>query len=924
LQVRFPEDKIEASRAQIQPLSHDAAGPRVLIGRTLAHYRITAAIGAGGMGEVYRATDPKLGRDVAIKVLPSELARDPERLARFEREAKLLASLNHPNIAHVYGFESATLEDDSTAHFLAMELVEGEDLSERLKRGAIPVDETLEIAKQIAEALEEAHEHGIVHRDLKPANVKVTPDGKVKVLDFGLAKAFTDDPTTSSSGDVSHSPTLSAQGTRAGMILGTAAYMSPEQARGKAVDKRADIWAFGVVLYEMLTGKRLFSGETASDVLAGVLKTEIDFAALPAEAPSRIRRLLRECLERNPRNRLHDMADARLAIDDALAGAREDGLSPATASERAGWRHLVPWALAAVAASWAAWATLRTSSSEGPHERLRVAFTVPWQAAGRSKGTPRSVTLSRDGRRLMIWNDANETVLLRDLEHFGMRAVPLPAHASAPFLSPDGLWVGFNADGKLQKVALAGGDPVKLCDSPNNAPGGTWGADGFIYFTPGWNSGLWRVPERGGSPEQLSTPDKARPGSFHGWPSPLPDGRGVVFTMWGGAGVSDARIAYFDARTREVSQVADGAAAQYVTTGDIVFFRHGSWLAAPFDPHARKLGGPERRVLGAARPLYPVGGREQSFSFSDDGRLAYIAAEFGTFTPYTQLAWIDRSGHVDRLPFEGPHEYRSLALSRDDRRAAVSLAQEGELQVWIDDLVGGTRERLTRDGQNLDPSWAPDGPRLAVTSLLRGNFDIRLFSADAVAPPTDLVATPTDDDRVAWTPDGRAFVYAHSSAQTGVDIWSRAVDETGAGKPVVVTPDDDEYPSLSPDGRFLAYRSHSALYVTSFPESGERTKIAESGSPPSWSPSSPEIFVIEGGRMMSIRYEISGGRFRTTDSRALFDVPLSLGDGQFAVSHDARRFLMLVPVSGKTLDPEVRVVTDGFAELRAAGASEAK
>jgi len=519
----------------------------------------------------------------------------------------------------------------------------------------------------------------------------------------------------------------------------------------------------------------------------------------------------------------------------------------------------------------------------------------------------------------MIWSDGS--VHLRELDRFTTRALTLPAGFHDPFFSPDGQWIGFAADGKIQKVALAGGDPVKLCDSPTDSPGGAWGADGFIYFTPGWNSGLWRVPEQGGSPERISEPDASRPGSFHGWASPLPDGRGVVFTIWGGAGANDARIAYFDAATRDVVDLAPGAAAQYLASGDVVFFRHGSWFAAPLDPARRRLIGPERRVLDAMRPLYPPGGHERSFSFSGDGRLAYVAEEYSVSTPYTQLAWIDRAGRVERLPFEGPHETPSLALSPDGHRAAVSLAQEGELQVWVYDLASGTRERLTRDGQNMNPQWSPDGTRLAVTSLTRGNFDLRLIDPNALAPPSDLVTTPADDYQAEWTPDGRAIVFAHASPETGVDIWTRGVDEAGSGKPLVVTPDSDEYPSLSPDARWLLYRSESAFYVTSFPETGERTKISAGSAAASWSPSTPEIFVVEADQLVSIRYEVSGGRFRTIGSQVLFHVPLP-ANGLIPVSHDARRFLMFVPVPGKTLDPEVRVVTDGFAALRAEASAE--
>ena len=397
-------------------------------GSRLGLYEITAAIGAGGMGEVFRARDTTLSRDVAIKVLPAAMAADTERLARFKREAQVLASLNHPNIAHVYGFEAATLPDGSTAHFLAMELVEGEDLSERLKRGAIPVDESIAIAKQIAEGLEEAHEHGIVHRDLKPANIKLTPDGKVKVLDFGLAKAYAGESATQSGGDLSHSPTLARGGTEAGMILGTAAYMSPEQARGKTVDKRADIWAFGVVLYEMLTGKRLFTGETGSDVLAGVLKTEIDLKTLPAQTPPAIRRLLRGCLERNPKNRLHDIADARIAIDEAsLAGEPETEAMPAVRRGQ-GW---LPWVSAAASLAVAVLAllvgrpSLRHGAGEAEILRLQL---VPSRGERLllSDKILRGFALSPDGSKIVyaVETGATSELRLRSLDSGIANSIP--------------------------------------------------------------------------------------------------------------------------------------------------------------------------------------------------------------------------------------------------------------------------------------------------------------------------------------------------------------------------------------------------------------------------------------------------------------------------------------------------------------------
>jgi serine/threonine protein kinase len=499
-----------------------------LIGQTLAHYRISAALGAGGMGEVFRATDTKLGRDVAVKVLPAELAQDPERLARFEREAKLLASLNHPNIAHVYGFESATLQDGSPTHFLAMELVEGEDLSERLKRGAIPVDEARAIAKQIAEALEEAHEKGIVHRDLKPANVKVTPDGKVKVLDFGLAKAYAGESTSGSGADLSQSPTLAHTGTQAGVILGTAAYMSPEQARGKPVDKRADIWALGVVLYEMLTGRRLFAGETVSDVLAAVLTREPDWSALPADAAC-VAGVLERCLERDPRRRLRDAGDVRLELERAAAqpaSSQERGAPAGPSAFRRLWIGIALVAgavLGVVAARLSgpgappARASRHLSIQLGPQQQLEVTSNGP-------------LTFSPDGRSLVFaGTDAGRRVLFRRrLDAPEVSAIEGTEGGTAPTFSADGRSLGFIAGGQFRKVASEGGRPLDLA-AQQGAGGGAWLPDGEFVFAPMYSDGLFRIRE-GSAATRLTTPDRAGGELGHWWPCVLPGSDVVLFT----------------------------------------------------------------------------------------------------------------------------------------------------------------------------------------------------------------------------------------------------------------------------------------------------------------------------------------------------------------------------------------------------------
>jgi serine/threonine-protein kinase len=441
-------------------------------GHTLAHYRVTAAIGAGGMGEVYRATDTKLGREVAIKVLPAEVALDKERLARFEREAKLLASLNHPNIAHVYGFESATLPDGSTAHFLAMELVPGEDLAERLKRGPIPVDEALAFARQIAEALGEAHEKGIVHRDLEPANIKLTPDGKVKVLDFGLAKAFSGDAASGSSADLSQSPTLAHTGTQAGLILGTAAYMSPEQARGRAVDKRADIWAFGVVLYEMLTARRPFGGETVSEILAAVIKDEPEWKALPAGLPAAVAGVLRRCLVKEPARRLHDIADARLLLEDA---SLEPGAPRPTPAAAPRWREATAWLLAVAGIGAAAALAWKRPAPQPVEPLTHFAVSLPSDQLMAFVDVP-TLALSPDGRKLAftVSGAAGQTMIhVRAFDQPEARPLPGTEGGSCPFFSPDGGSIGFFADRRLKTIPLAGGPTQNVADAPNGR-GGLW------------------------------------------------------------------------------------------------------------------------------------------------------------------------------------------------------------------------------------------------------------------------------------------------------------------------------------------------------------------------------------------------------------------------------------------------------------------
>jgi len=588
-----------------------------VIGTTLAHYRITGELGAGGMGEVWRAEDTKLGRDVALKVLPEEFAKDPDRMARFEREAKVLASLNHPSIATLYGLESVESGTDSDADsdaglttFLAMELVEGEDLSERIARGAIPIDEAIPIALQIAEALEAAHEQGIVHRDLKPANIKITDDGTVKVLDFGLAKAWETEGTDLSS---SFSPTITRHATVEGVILGTAAYMSPEQARGKKVDRRADIWAFGVVLWEMLTGIKLFDGETVSDVMAAILTREPDLDALPPAVPNHIRSLIGRCLRRDPKIRQRDMGDVRLELEEDLGPggdrpAQADGL----VADRTRYARM-PWLVATVATAAAVVLGLLIVRPPEllPGVPTHLALTLPEGLSFAMREKRPVVAISPAGDE-MVFN-AGDGQIDRLYRRFLTSPIAVPLEgtegARAPFYSPDGRWVGFTAgDSRLKKVSLDSGQVVALADG--DWGGGSWGEDGSIIYTPDYLDGLWRVAADGGGAEELTHPDPAVGELNHSWPDHVPGTAAVVFTSFR-LPLNESRVELYDMATGERRLLVENAVfGRYVATGHLLFVRESVVLAAPFDPRTLELTGSAVPVLedafGTLRRQFPV------------------------------------------------------------------------------------------------------------------------------------------------------------------------------------------------------------------------------------------------------------------------------------------------------------------------------
>jgi len=665
-----------------------------MVGKTISHYKVIEKIGQGGMGEVYRAEDTSLKREVAIKVLPEQFTKDPQRLARFEREAQLLASLNHPNIAAIHSFEHA---DD--IHFLVLELVPGDTLAERVAKGPVPVEEALEVCRQIAEGVEAAHEKGVIHRDLKPANVKVTPEGKVKILDFGLAKAFEGEtPVT----DISQSPTLTEEMTRAGVILGTAAYMSPEQAKGKPVDKRADIFAFGAVLYELLTGKRAFGGETITETIAAVLKSEPVWERLPKNTPRRIKELLGRCLRKDPHERLHDIADVRIDVTEAftepfatLGVERRRAQLPL---RRTLWAGLVGLLFGTFLTGLLFW-NLRPDPT--PHSVRRLAVSMSPNEELTNLDYP-AIALSPNGSHLVYV--ANDQLNLRVMDRGETTPIPGTQGGYGPFFSPNGQWVGFFSEGKLKKVSIGGGLPKTLSDAPFPR-GGSWGPNDNIVFAPNNATGLYRVSANGGTPELFTILDPETE-EGHRWPDLLPGGRAVLFS------VKDQQVVVHSLETGERRIVAQGGGhARYIPTGHLVYAEEGTLLAVPFDLERLEAKGTPTSVIRGVVQSDSVA----QFSFSELGEIVYVAGDVVEEAQH-RLVWVDRQGKIEPLPLEhGP--YSNPRLSPEGQRLAVERGGiSSQADVWIHNLVDGTFGRLTFEGRNRFPTWAPDGKSLTFQS----------------------------------------------------------------------------------------------------------------------------------------------------------------------------------------------------------------
>ena len=888
------------------------------------------------MGEVYRATDSKLKRDVAIKVLPQAFTEDKERLARFEREAQLLAQLHHPNIASIFGMEEA-----EGTRALIMELVEGPTLAERLEQGPLPFNESLSVSLQIAQALEEAHEKGIVHRDLKPQNIKASKEGKTKVLDFGLAKAM--DPAAGSAAsvaDLARSPTMmqsptltAAHGTQLGVILGTAAYMAPEQARGVAVDKRADIWAFGVVLYEMLTGRRLFEGELVTDVLASVLRKEIDFERLPADVPVAMRQLLRRCLERNPKNRLHDIADARIALED-LRARRDEGepaafATPALTSSRT--RERLAWALAAaglVAALVVSGAALWRSSP--PERLLRASIDLPRGAALMPTGIHAGpVALSPDGTKVAFsarQGDGVAELWVRDLGAAEAHPLAGTDGAERPFWSPDSRQVGFFAKGSMKRIPAAGG-PTRTLAPAFDPRGGSWNREGTIVFAPYYTGALMKVHEDGGKVEPVTTLDRARGENTHRYPHFLPGGKHLLFlarSSGAGAGKEPAIVlAALDGSERRV--LFENASNVEYASGQILYAREQALYARPFHAERLLLGSGARAVIDdlLMDNRFSLG----VFSASQGGVVAF---QTGEVNDASQWVWRDREGRqLGALDEPGVYVGASgIELSPDGRRCAVPRVDpaSGEAALWLVDTDRGTRSRISSPGSDSDsPVWSPDGERIVWAS--RGETTNRIVSraVDGTGDTTALFEGPAGGDEVgiAFTPDGRHLLLQRVSPGSKSDILELSLAE-GTSRPIVATEANEMWASLSLDGRWLAYASDESgpteIYVAAYPSMQPRWQISRGGGvEPRWRGDGRALFYFAADNTLTEQeLDLAGSSLSVGRVTRMFQVR-DIGNWRYTVSRDGQRFLVNVPLPEDTTSP-ITIVTD----WRRVNASEAE
>ena len=872
-------------------------------GTRIGSYEVVGLLGTGGMGEVYRARDTKLNREVAIKVLPAFLASDPERLARFAREAQVLASLNHPNIAHVHGFEeTAPLGSTGVgaAGALVMELVEGPTLADRIAAGPIPLDEAIAIARQLVAALDAAHAKGIVHRDLKPANIKVRDDDAVKVLDFGLAKLASAD-ASSSGASLANSPTLTAHSTQLGMVVGTAAYMAPEQAKGKSVDKRADIWAFGAVLFEMITGRPLFDGETVSEVLANVLKDEPKWSELSPNTPPALRRVLSRCLEKDPRRRLHDIADALPDLDEAERGG------PVGAKSEARGGGALTYGVAGVIVG-ALLTTLAFSIARpGPATGTSVSALSVLPPAGQPLVQDNvDAAISPDGRSVVfsagLGRDRAQ-LWLRRLDSPVPRALTGTVRGFQPFWSPDGSRIGFFADGKLKTLRLDSGTVTELCDAPDPR-GGSWSAAGQIVFQPSNGGPLMKVSADGGDPQPATTLDSARGETGHRFPVFLPDGHRFLYVALPGAhGQLDVIAGSVDdIRDRRVAM--QSASGVVYASGYVIYERtNGAIVAQPFDPRGAATTGDPIALNAMVREVQSEWVGAPAVSVSAAGSLLDYAGGISR----THFVWFDATGKEAGTVAAPDGQYNQVAISPDGQRAAtVRVESPVRSDIWILDLQRGGATRLTNGpGNNSGPTWSPDGTRLAFISDRNSQPEIYVKPADGSAAERQVTSDATPFKALgAWSKDGHSIIYSVLDPRTQRDIWIAPVDGGGAPRPYLQTSFNEVNPSLSPDGRWLSYLSDETgeieLYVQSFPDAGNKYRVTSGGvGSGGWFPDGRLAYVTAGSTDAYSVNVTEGPPFRTGPPQKLGGLPS--GAISMDVAPDLKHTLAIVPVDRNVL-----------------------
>lgn len=883
---------------ELESIGELAPGDRV------GPYEIRGLIGRGGMGAVYRAKDPTLGRDVAIKTLAGAFAPAAATLRRFEREAKVLASLNHPNIAAIY--DRVQVEERS---YLVLELVEGETLSDRLARGALELPEAIGIATQLAEALEEAHRKGVVHRDLKPSNVKLTREGRVKVLDFGLAKSREPGDEEGGRTDAAVAPT-----TQSGVILGTPGYMSPEQARGLGVDKRSDIWAFGCLLYEMLAGARAFAGKTFSDAIAAALRDEVDWSRLPRSTPPGLERLLRRCLKQDARDRLQDIGDARVELEDLA----QNGASDSRPEAKASWRPSgVAFAISILLAFLAGAAFLRIFEGQAPSaRRTPVSTSVLIRPPERLwQGASSAIAISPDGSRVAFASEKEERVNLsvRSLDAFDALPVRSSEGARDPFFSPDGEWLGFFAGGEMRRVHLASGSSSSITETSLPSRGASWGADNRIVFAQDGAKGLFVVPASGGKPELLLAPSPSEDVVEYLWPQWLPEQASVLFSSrrLTASGITD-ELVVLDLDSGRVHVIGRGTQGVFVPSGHIVYATGGALEAVRFDVERLTVTGGSFRVVESVNG-YPRGAT--SFCVSSSGTLLYVEPP-----PTATLDWIDREGV--RVPVETPRGAPGWPrLSPDGRFAALHVGGPETRDVWLLDLDRpGSSRQLTYRGGGF-PVWSRDGRSLAFMSRQEGSGDLYTVPADGSGSPERVVSGERTKIPVSWSADG-VLAYYEIAEATERDIWVADLDGDRTPTPFVATSANELSPVFSPDGRQLAYVSNETgqneVYARPFPPPGPVTVVSiNGGSEPAWSPDGSELFYRHGDTLMrvSVRYS---PRFDVGRPAPALDVPLLPGSGgnaSYDVAADGSRFLMLRPAAGSSVD-ELRLVLNWAEDLR--------